>query len=308
MADNRKNIYDAMYNPSPWEKLLTDLPQQLMQMEKLKMQKSQQEFTNELNIFRMLPEEARPGAYATSKNEKIRQIGEATMEREQSFKDDIYSLDPKVVEAPSAEIERLEAKKAIYAGNPKWIKMIDAQVGSLQKKAAMKSIEEYFKANPNDPRKDAIMARAKVEPIKSLKDIIPSRTSTSTHQKGVYNPKTGEYSFATDAEIAAAKATPTKDDDLIPGYSAPSKSGKKVTLTQLNKTIESVEGRLYSVDSDIKKAQRDGGVAPKALLDKKNNIEKRLNHLINERDRFFDFETTVPDTTIKKKVPGLNFD
>jgi len=39
MADNRKNIYDAMYNPSPWEKLLTDLPQQLMQMEKLKMQK-----------------------------------------------------------------------------------------------------------------------------------------------------------------------------------------------------------------------------------------------------------------------------
>jgi|8_EtaG_2_1085327.scaffolds.fasta_scaffold02626_3 hypothetical protein len=292
MADNRKNIYDAMYNPSPWEKLLTDLPQQLMQMEKLKMQKSQQEFTNELNIFRMLPEEARPGAYATSKNEKIRQIGEATMEREQSFKDDIYSLDPKVVEAPSAEIERLEAKKAIYAGNPKWIRMIDAQIGSLQKKAAKKSIDDYFEANPNDPRKDAIVARAKVEPLKSLKDIIPSRTSTSTHQKGVYNPKTGEYSFATDAEIAAAKETPTKDDDLIPGYSAPSKSGKgEYSLTQLNKSIESVEGRLYSVNSDIKKAEKDGGVAPKVLLDKKNNIEKRLNHLINERDKFFNFET-----------------
>jgi len=289
---DRRSIYDSLYAPSPWEKLLTNLPQQLMQMEQLKMKKSQQEFTNELNIFRMLPEEARPGAYATSKNEKIRQIGEAAMEREQAVKDDIYSLDPKVVEAPSVEIERLEAKKSIYAGSPKIIKMIDAQIGSLQKKAAMKSIEEYFKANPNDPRKDAIMARAKVEPIKSLKDIIPSRTSTSTHQKGVYNPKTGEYSFATDAEIAAAKATPTKDDDLIPGYSAPSESGKKVTLTQINKSIDSVEGRLGDVDRQIRRAEKDGRAIPEELSNKKKNIEKRLNHLIAERDKFFDFESS----------------
>ena len=35
----------------------------------------------------------------------------------------------------------------------------------------------------------------------------------------------------------------------------------------------------------------NGGVEPKSLIDQKNNIEKRLNNFIAERDKFFDFET-----------------
>tara|TARA_R100000234_G_scaffold19999_1_gene11217 strand:+ start:7071 stop:8375 length:1305 start_codon:yes stop_codon:yes gene_type:complete len=52
MANGRKSIYDAMYAPSPWEELISNLPQQLMQAQKYKDQKEfrdrQQQF-NEWN-------------------------------------------------------------------------------------------------------------------------------------------------------------------------------------------------------------------------------------------------------------------
>ena len=35
MANGRKSIYDAMYAPSPWEELISNLPQQLMQYKNL---------------------------------------------------------------------------------------------------------------------------------------------------------------------------------------------------------------------------------------------------------------------------------
>ena len=57
MANGRKSIYDAMYAPSPWEKLLTDLPQQLMQAQQVKFQRrqyedkvKQQKFQNMMSI------------------------------------------------------------------------------------------------------------------------------------------------------------------------------------------------------------------------------------------------------------------
>ena len=52
MANGRKSIYDAMYAPSPWEELVTNLPQQLLEAQKYKDQKAfrnrQQQF-NEWN-------------------------------------------------------------------------------------------------------------------------------------------------------------------------------------------------------------------------------------------------------------------
>ena len=212
--------------------------------------KLQREYTNELNLFKLLPEPARVDAYSTSKNPRVRAAGEKAKVSRQAFVDQLSPVGTDWADNPAGEITHLEnllsdPSISPYSGR---VQQIEDRIGRLKPKVARQQINQWAQDNPNDPRVKAIVMQSKTDPDGALKAIVPTRPTMSTIQRGVWNPYTKVFDFKTDAEIAAGKLTETTDYYWIPKSAAPKQGGKEQSLPSINERIESITKRLRRPD------------------------------------------------------------
>ena len=260
------------------------LERQKLQTKRYEDAQKQQEFTNELNLIKLLPEEAQADAFATSKIPRVKSAGIQLQGAKQAFTDRLNSIYTENVGDPSAiktGLENLLSEPDII-NNSSYVEKIQNRVKIENPKVAKQQVDSWATDNQNSPRVNEIVAMAKLDPEKALGLIVPQRTSISTSQKQVYNPTTKQYGYATDEEIAKAKQTDTTEDDVIPISGAPRMGGRGSTmsLTQVNKAI-----------SDVTKAlsprQRNRADLPPLTEEQEATLRSRLQAFERVRDNLF---------------------
>tara|TARA_R100000278_G_scaffold110416_1_gene87615 strand:+ start:1720 stop:2688 length:969 start_codon:yes stop_codon:yes gene_type:complete len=260
------------------------LERQKLQTKRYEDAQKQQEFTNELNLIKLLPEEAQADAFATSKIPRVKSAGIQLQGAKQAFTDRLNSIYTENVGDPSAiktGLENLLSEPDII-NNSSYVQKVQDRIKIENPKVAKQQVDSWATDNQNNPRVNEIVAMAKLDPEKALGLIVPQRTSISTSQKQVYNPTTKEYGYATDEEIAKAKQTDTTEDDVIPISGAPRMGGRGSTmsLTQVNKAI-----------SDVTKAlsprQRKRAGLPALTEEQEAKLKSRLQAFERERDNLF---------------------
>ena len=262
--------------------------------------KSQREYTNELNLFKLLPEPARVDAYSTSKNPRVRAAGEKAKVSRQAFVDQLSPVGTDWADNPAGEITHLEnllsdPSISPYSGR---VQQIEDRIGRLKPKVARQQINKWIEENPNDSRVSALRIQAQTDPEGAVKALMPARTTMSTTQKQVWNPFTKEYSFATNQEIAAAKATETTEDDIIPISGAP-RQGRDLGTKELPSIIKTIE----SLKKSIRRIREpsDGSPLDANVRAKKDTLEKRLLELEDLRYSILLGQTSQA----KKAIPGF---
>lgn len=311
MANGPRSIYSRRQRMAPGQydtplaDFLDNLPayfnqyhQQQLQTKKYEDSQTQQEFTNELNLIRSLPEDAQANAFATSKIPRVKSVGVQLQTKKQAFTDMINSVYTENSGDPSAIKLGLEGllSDPNVMNNPSYFKKVENRIEIENPKVARREVNLWAQANPDNPRVSEIQAMAKLDAEKALGLIVPQRTTVSTSQKQVYNPYTKEYSYATDPEIATAKTTTTKEDDLIPISGAPRQGGSgTLTLTQVNQAISDVTNALSP-----RRRKREG--LPNLTPEKQSQLQQSLESFERQRDSFFNFEPT-PQT--KRTIPGF---
>ena len=264
MANGPRSIYSRRQRMAPGQydtplaDFLDNLPayfnqyhQQQLQTKKYEDSQTQQEFTNELNLIGSLPEDAQANAFATSKIPRVKSVGVQLQTKKQAFTDMINSVYTENSGDPSAIKLGLEGllSDPNVMNNPSYFKKVENRIEIEKPKVARREVNLWAQANPDNPRVSEIQAMAKLDAEKALDLIVPQRTTVSTDQNQVYNPYTKEYGYATDSEIAAAKATETKEDDLIPRSAAPTASdGIGINqLPSIVKTIETIQRQIRGI-------------------------------------------------------------
>jgi len=252
----------------------------------------QQEFNNELNLIRSLPEDAQANAFATSKIPRMQSAGIQMQGKKQAFTDRLNSVYTENSGDPTAIKVGLEAllSEPDIINNESHITKINNRIEIEKPKVARQQVDAWAKDNSDDPRVNEIVAMSKLDSEKALTLIVPQRTSVSTSQKQVYNPFSGAYDYATDSEIAMAKATETKEDDLIPISGAP-KQGGSIGINQLPSVVKTIE----TIQRQIRNIRGSNLSAEDAA--KKNRLQEQLLDTEKLRDSIM-----FPE---KKTIPGF---
>jgi len=226
------------------------LGQQQFQRLKYNDAKEQQKYTNELNVFKLLPQDQRLNAMSTSKIPDIKAIGDKGKEQRQAFTDQINEVYTDNVGDSSAILTGLEGllSNPDIRSNETRTSQIQDHIDREKPKVIRQQINTWAQENPSDPRVKAIVMQSKTDPDGALRALTPARTTISTNQERVYNPFTKEFGFATDAEIAKAKATETKEDDLIPTSGAPESQDNTLSGPQLQKLYTDIDQVLKDVE------------------------------------------------------------
>jgi archaellum component FlaC len=242
--------------------------------------RKQKEYTNELNLLKSLPKEAQANAFATSKISRIRDVGVDLQKKEQAFTDrinSVYTKNPNDPYAITISLEGMLSEQSII-DNPSYTQKIKDRIDAEKPRVARQEIDSWAKENPNNPRINEIMSLSRLDPVKAVGLIVPERTSVSTSQKQVYNPSTGAYAYATDSEIAMAKATETKEDDLIPISGAPKQGGGSTrSLAQINKAIKDVSDALSE-------RKRKANMLSPLTPEQKARLQKRKEAFESQRE------------------------
>jgi len=252
----------------------------------------QQEFNNELNLIRSLPEDAQANAFATSKIPRMQSAGIQMQGKKQAFTDRLNSVYTENSGDPTAIKVGLEAllSEPDIINNESHITKINNRIEIEKPKVARQQVDAWAKDNSDDPRVNEIVAMSKLDSEKALTLIVPQRTSVSTSQKQVYNPFSGAYDYATDSEIAMAKATETKEDDLIPISGAP-KQGGSIGINQLPSVVKTIE----TIQRQIRNIRGSNLSAEDAA--KKNRLQEQMLDTEKLRDSIM-----FPE---KKTIPGF---
>ena len=131
--------------------------------------KTQREYTNELNLLKLIPEHARPKVMKTSENVGISEIGDKLEDEATAFQN---ILNP--TEGTDAE-NLIKYKDALNApnniNNPTRQKQLKAEIKKLTNASYVKSITDYYTDNPDDKLKAINLQRAQYEPEAVIKDI-----------------------------------------------------------------------------------------------------------------------------------------
>tara|TARA_R110002020_G_scaffold192540_2_gene392758 strand:- start:1397 stop:2320 length:924 start_codon:yes stop_codon:yes gene_type:complete len=264
MANGPRSIYSRRQRMAPGQydnrlaDFLDNLPdyfnqyhQQQLQTQKYKDSQKQQEFTNELNLIRSLPEDAQANAFATSKIPRMQSAGIQMQSKKQAFTDRLNSVYTENAGDPTATKAGLEAllSNPDIINNESYITKINNRIEIESPKVARQQVDAWAKDNPDDPRINEIVAMSKLDSEKALGLIVPAKPSVSGILRGVYNPYTEESAFKTDAQIKAGVDTDTRDDDWIPISAAPTASdGIGINqLPSIIKTIETIQRGIRNI-------------------------------------------------------------
>jgi len=307
MANGTRSIYsrEQAMRPGQYDTSLADflsrLPDYYAQLEGVKLAREKQasdleqrKINNELNTIRLLPENARVEALASSEIPEIKDLGTGLKIKNQGFADtlnDVYTSNVGNSSAIYSGLENLLTDNDI-AMNPSYVKQIKERMAVERPKVAREGVFAWAKDNPNDPRVSQLIAMAKFDPEKAMSTMMPPKSFISTNQQGVYFPHTKTYGFATDTEIEESKLTETKEDDMIPISGAPRQGGgSTLSLTQINKAITDVQNALNP-------RKRRQSQRPELTTEQREKLLLRLDAFERQRDSLFGL-------TEKKTIPGF---
>jgi len=246
--------------------------------------KTQKEYQSEVDAIKLLPESLRAGAYATSNIPRLKAIGTKIKEDESSFNDLLNREDIDYINNPVKEIKSLRELllSPEISKYPNRVDQINEKIKILTPIASSKEVENFIKNNPNDLRVPELTSLYKINPVKALESISPTRSTKSTIQRNMYNPTTKEYIALTDSEIAERKATEDTKDDVVFASTLPKKSSsQKYTLGQLNESYAMIQDRL-----NPRKRKNVLGLND-ITLEEKNKLEEQLRNIDLLRDKIF---------------------
>jgi hypothetical protein len=175
---SRRQSMPAGTYDTPLADFLDALPQYINQYQQnqLRMKQyedtiKQREYNNELNLYRLLPDEVRSEAMSKSDNEEISQIGTKAVNNKKAFLDQLNFTD-----INKSDVEMLDYYDNLLtspnvAGNTKRENQIKNKIISQQNKIKKESIKQYYDNNPDSKFKDLDLQRAQYEPDEVIKDL-----------------------------------------------------------------------------------------------------------------------------------------
>ena len=131
----------------------------------------QREYNNELNLYRLLPDEVRSTAMSKSENEDICVERTKAVNNNKAFLDQLNFTD-----MSKSDVEMLDYYDNLLtspnvAGNTKRENQIKNKIISQQNKIKKESIKQYYDNNPDSKFKDLDLQRAQYEPDEVIKDL-----------------------------------------------------------------------------------------------------------------------------------------
>ena len=175
---SRRQSMPAGTYETPLADFLDALPQYVNQYQQnqLRMKQyedsvKQREYNNELNLYRLLPDEVRSEAMSKSENEDISQIGTKAVNNNKAFLDQLNFTD-----MSKSDVEMLDYYDNLLtspnvAGNTKRENQIKNKIISQQNKIKKESIVKYYDDNPDSKFKNIDLQRAQYEPDEVIKDL-----------------------------------------------------------------------------------------------------------------------------------------
>jgi hypothetical protein len=131
----------------------------------------QRDYTNELNLYKLLPDDVRSAAMSKSENEDISQIGTKAVNNNKAFLDQLNFTDMSKSDVDMLDYYDNLLTSPNVAGNTKRENQIKNKIISQQNKIKKESIVKYYDDNPDSKFKNIDLQRAQYEPDEVIKDL-----------------------------------------------------------------------------------------------------------------------------------------
>jgi hypothetical protein len=311
MANGRRSIFSRRQSlaPGSYDTPLADfldaLPQYVTQYQqnqlKINQQElaskryddsiKQQEYQNELSLYRLLPDEVRSEAMSKSENEEISQIGTKAVNNKKAFLDQLNFTDIEKSDSDMLDYYNNLLTSPNVAGNKTRESQIQSKIKSQQNKILKTAITDYYDRNPDDKFKDINLQRAQYEPDEVIKDLNEQALKGVSGTRKVIQGADG-YKYYQDT-----------GERVLPNVIKSVPAG--ATLESLNQLLQSAERKMI-LDKAL--------MTPEELNNLNNEIDKYKNKIreltgLNEQPtlKLPSLNPTKREST-KINIPGLNFD
>ena len=295
---SRRQSMPAGTYDTPLADFLDALPQYINQYQQnqLRMKQyedtvKQREYNNELNLYRLLPDEVRSEAMSKSDNEEISQIGTKAVNNKKAFLEQLNFAD-----VSKSDVEMLDYYDNLLTsqnivGNTTREKQVKNKKKSLQNKMLKDQIEKYYK-DKTTPLKSVHMQRSAYEPDEVMKEILDLETKTMTGTREIFRGADG-YNYYLDTK-----------ERVLPNIVKSAPMGS--SLESLNALLKSAERKLLTGKSKMTSE------AVKALESEiegyKNQIQSLLPQGIGQPTINTNPFSEASQESTKIDIPGLKFD
>ena len=304
MANGRRSIYSRRQSmpagtyDTPLADFLDALPQYINQYQQnqLRMKQyedtiKQREYNNELNLYRLLPDEVRSEAMSKSENEEISQIGTKAVNNKKAFLDQLNFAD-----VNKSDVEMLDYYDNLLtsqniAGNTTREKQVKNKKKSLQNKMLKDQIEEYYK-DKTTPLKSVHMQRSAYEPDEVMKEILDLETKTMTGTRETFKGADG-YNYYLDTK-----------ERVLPNIVKSAPMGS--SLEALNTLLKSAERKLLTGKSKMTSEAVEALEAE--IQGYKNQIQSLLPQGIGQPTINTNPFSEASQESTRIDIPGLKFD
>jgi hypothetical protein len=304
MANGRRSIYSRRQSmpagtyDTPLADFLDALPQYINQYQQnqLRMKQyedtiKQREYNNELNLYRLLPDEVRSEAMSKSDNEEISQIGTKAVNNKKAFFEQLNFAD-----VNKSDVEMLDYYDNLLtsqniAGNTTRENQVKNKKKSLQNKMLKDQIDEYYK-DKTTPLKSVHMQRSAYEPDEVMKEILDLETKTMTGTRETFKGADG-YNYYLDTK-----------ERVLPNIVKSAPMGS--SLEALNTLLKSAERKLLTGKSKMTSEAVEALEAE--IQGYKNQIQSLLPQGIGQPTINTNPFSEASQESTRIDIPGLKFD
>ena len=293
----RQSIPAGTYE-TPLADFLDALPQYINQYQQnqLRMKQyedtiKQREYNNELNLYRLLPDEVRSEAMSKSDNEEISQIGTKAVNNKKAFFEQLNFAD-----VNKSDVEMLDYYDNLLtsqniAGNTTRENQVKNKKKSLQNKMLKDQIDEYYK-DKTTPLKSVHMQRSAYEPDEVMKEILDLETKTMTGTRETFKGADG-YNYYLDTK-----------ERVLPNIVKSAPMGS--SLEALNTLLKSAERKLLTGKSKMTSEAVEALEAE--IQGYKNQIQSLLPQGIGQPTINTNPFSEASQESTRIDIPGLKFD
>ena len=283
---------------NPLADFLDALPQYINQYQQnqLRMKQyedtvKQREYNNELNLYRLLPDEVRSEAMSKSDNEEISQIGTKAVNNKKAFFEQLNFAD-----VNKSDVEMLDYYDNLLtsqniAGNTTRENQVKNKKKSLQNKMLKDQIDEYYK-DKTTPLKSVHMQRSAYEPDEVMKEILDLETKTMTGTRETFKGADG-YNYYLDTK-----------ERVLPNIVKSAPMGS--SLEALNTLLKSAERKLLTGKSKMTSEAVEALEAE--IQGYKNQIQSLLPQGIGQPTINTNPFSEASQESTRIDIPGLKFD
>ena len=295
---SRRQSMPAGTYDTPLADFLDALPQYINQYQQnqLRMKQyedtiKQREYNNELNLYRLLPDEVRSEAMSKSDNEEISQIGTKAVNNKKAFFEQLNFAD-----VNKSDVEMLDYYDNLLtsqniAGNTTRENQVKNKKKSLQNKMLKDQIDEYYK-DKTTPLKSVHMQRSAYEPDEVMKEILDLETKTMTGTRETFKGADG-YNYYLDTK-----------ERVLPNIVKSAPMGS--SLEALNTLLKSAERKLLTGKSKMTSEAVEALEAE--IQGYKNQIQSLLPQGIGQPTINTNPFSEASQESTRIDIPGLKFD